>query len=143
MCTRTDGAVVYRICTSSLLIPVSILFLRLYFLPSNQSVPPRDPPESILQGRAIFECLSDEEVQAVQLAKQKASSSTTPPQGSRHDDLENRVNRCWKGQCSGRWKPARARHCSECGVCRAGFDHHCAFVSRPAWALKKYLILIE
>ena len=36
------------------------------------------------------------------------------------------MNRCYRQKCNGRWKPARARHCSTCGVCRMGFDHHCA-----------------
>jgi len=71
----------------------------------------------------MFECLAPEEAKVVNLAVQRASGNDEP-----FDDLVV-VNRCWKGTCNGRWKPARARHCSECGVCRAGFDHHCAFVS--------------
>ncbi|SCV68388.1 BQ2448_509 [Microbotryum intermedium] len=30
-------------------------------------------------------------------------------------------------QCS-RWRPVKARHCNDCGVCIPGFDHHCPFM---------------
>lgn len=106
--------------TAIVLIPsVSFLFLRLYFLPSTQSLPPRDPPLSIQKRTVLFECLAPAEAEAVRSANG----------GSEGDEDEPLVNRCWKGNCKGRWKPSRARHCSECGTCRAGFDHHCAFVS--------------
>ena len=107
--------------TSLILIPsISILFLKLYFLPSNQSLPPRHPPASITRKSVVFECLSPAETKAVREANDM---------GGDDDDGEPLVNRCWRGKCGGRWKPARARHCSECGVCRMGFDHHCSFVS--------------
>jgi len=113
-------AIAYTL-TALLAIPaVSILYLRLYFLPANQSVPPRDPPTSILARKTIFECLSPAEAEAVRLANDGST------QGAEDEPM---VNRCWRGKCGGRWKPARARHCSECRTCRAGFDHHCALVS--------------
>ena len=41
--------------------------------------------------------------------------------------------------CYGKWKPLTAHHCSTCGVCQVGFDHHCPWVSYssvfpPLWA---------
>ena len=76
----------------------------------------------------IFECLSPSETAAVHLAN-----------GEDPDEHigEPLVNRCYSGRCAGRWKPARTRHCSECGTCRAGFDHHCAFV-RPSSVLIRH-----
>ncbi|KAG5732662.1 Palmitoyltransferase pfa3 [Termitomyces sp. T112] len=35
---------------------------------------------------------------------------------------------CTKGECKGAWKPPRTHHCSACGVCRVGFDHHCPWL---------------
>lgn len=108
--------VVYSSLAVVLIPTVSGLFLKLYFLPANQSVPPRDPPSDITLKKVVYECLPPAEAAAVREANNEPPSE------------EPLVNRCWKGKCAGRWKPARARHCSECGTCRAGFDHHCAFV---------------
>ncbi len=36
---------------------------------------------------------------------------------------------CSRGNCQMRWKPPGTHHCSTCGVCRLGFDHHCPWVS--------------
>lgn len=106
---------------------LSVLYLKLYFLPKDRSVPPRDPPRDIQHQTVIFECLSPEEAEVVRVATRgdDATSSRTHGLG---DLATPAVNRCWKGRCQGRWKPARTRHCSECGACRAGFDHHCAIV---------------
>src|SRR5437588_11046332 len=35
---------------------------------------------------------------------------------------------CVKDNCRMRWKPPGTHHCSTCGVCRIGFDHHCPWV---------------
>lgn len=96
--------VVIYIAFANVAIPgVTLLYLRLLFLPSKQSVPPRRPEGWLSQSSDIVECSPDE----------------TPPTWQT----------CSKGRCGGRWKPARARHCSDCGVCRVGFDHHCPIVS--------------
>ncbi len=44
-------------------------------------------------------------------------------------DEQGNLATCKKGGCNGRLKPPRTHHCSTCGVCREGFDHH---VSMPA-----------
>jgi len=110
----------YTITAATIIPAISILYLRLYFLPSSQSVPPKDPPAIIRAKTTTFECLSPAEAKAVRIANDEDTED---------GDGEPVINRCWRGRCNGRWKPARARHCSECGVCRAGFDHHCALVS--------------
>ncbi|GLB41748.1 putative DHHC palmitoyltransferase family protein [Lyophyllum shimeji] len=35
---------------------------------------------------------------------------------------------CQRDECRGAWKPPRTHHCSTCGVCRVGFDHHCPWL---------------
>ncbi|CAK9785988.1 hypothetical protein CC85DRAFT_302479 [Cutaneotrichosporon oleaginosum] len=105
-------AVVYRIVAAVLIATISTIFLRLYFLPSRFATPPPSPPPEISNLTTIFE------------VPPPASAYLVP-----HDD-ERLINHCHSGSCNGRWKPPRARHCSECGRCRLGFDHHCLFV-RP------------
>jgi len=164
---------IYTALPSVTIVPAASLYLRLYLIPRNQSVPPYDPPAEIKEGRVIFECLSPEEADVVHVAEGSGAgadvaqdseaeelsapqidgaegSSITSVAGCNlsavghedstseyedvlvdGDDREVLVNRCWRGRCNGRWKPARARHCSECGICRAGFDHHCPLVSTP------------
>ncbi|KAK8853108.1 hypothetical protein IAR55_003809 [Kwoniella newhampshirensis] len=97
---------------------ITIHYLRLYFLPSTQSVPPHDPALAIRSQLKIFECLAPSEAGTI------CRANNEPVDGMEDVPL---VDRCWKGRCGGRWKPARTRHCSQCGVCRGGFDHHCPF----------------
>lgn len=42
---------------------------------------------------------------------------------------EGQMEFCRKGRCNGRWKPPGTHHCSTCGICRMGFDHHCPWVT--------------
>ncbi|KLO11618.1 hypothetical protein SCHPADRAFT_998778 [Schizopora paradoxa] len=43
---------------------------------------------------------------------------------------EIHFNTCHKGLCKplSNWKPPRTHHCSSCGACRVGFDHHCPWI---------------
>ncbi|WVR07788.1 hypothetical protein IAU60_004831 [Kwoniella sp. DSM 27419] len=120
---------IYPVLPTLLIGSITLLYLRLYFLPANQCVPPFDPPASIRQKRIIFQCFSPAQAAAIRAAND-ASATTNPPElgtGSAAYGNEPMVERCYKGKCAGRWKPARARHCSQCARCRGGFDHHCPF----------------
>ncbi|WWD19522.1 hypothetical protein CI109_103983 [Kwoniella shandongensis] len=109
---------IYSTLSSILLGTITIHYLRLYFLPSSQSVPPHDPPPSISTHLTIYECLSPSDAKTIRLNNGESIEGV--------EDIPL-VDRCWKGKCGGRWKPARTRHCSQCGLCRGGFDHHCPF----------------
>jgi len=43
-----------------------------------------------------------------------------------------------------RWKPPGTHHCSTCGVCRLGFDHHCPWLGNcvTTGRMKAFLILL-
>jgi palmitoyltransferase len=111
---------------------ISVLYLRLYFLPRDQSRPPFNPPAPIQANEVIYECLSPAEAAAVRLAQRSSTSEpareVTPlaPGTSKEAFSAPLVNRCYRDECAGRWKPPRTRHCSICRTCRSGFDHHCA-----------------
>ncbi|KAI0035336.1 DHHC palmitoyltransferase-domain-containing protein, partial [Vararia minispora EC-137] len=51
---------------------------------------------------------------------------------------------CTKGKCNGRWKPPTTHHCSTCGVCRVGFDHHCPWLGNcvSTERMKTFLLLL-
>ncbi|WWC91584.1 uncharacterized protein L201_006530 [Kwoniella dendrophila CBS 6074] len=61
-----------------------------------------------------------------------------------HSDVEPMIERCYKGKCGGRWKPARSRHCSICERCRGGWDHHCPFFANCLSApyMRSFLALL-
>ena len=42
---------------------------------------------------------------------------------------DGRLDFCSRKNCQMRWKPPGTHHCSTCGICRLGFDHHCPWVS--------------
>ncbi|OXG17937.1 hypothetical protein C367_04747 [Cryptococcus neoformans Ze90-1] len=103
---------------------ITVLYLRLYLLPRSQSVPPYDPPLEVLNKRVMFACFLP------QSSSRSSSNLELEPESGDVlliTEQEPEVERCYKGRCGGRWKPARTRHCTQCGVCRAGFDHHCPF----------------
>lgn len=126
------------------LIPViGLLFLRLYLLPRKQSVlPPETPVEHCLgelarepDGPVRVSTLRALGLDAGQL--RRLAGERTRVLGAYLDaeaeDLGGVTQDVlvlpeWCGRCS-RTRPARTRHCRECGTCRMGFDHHCAFVS--------------
>jgi palmitoyltransferase len=104
-----------------LIASITTAFLRLYFLPAGYAVPPPAPPPAIAAFETVFQVPRPQNGEARLVT---------------HDDLEQDndaggglIVHCHAGACGGRWKPPRARHCSECGRCRLGFDHHCLFVS--------------
>ncbi|WVQ73020.1 hypothetical protein IAR50_002583 [Cryptococcus sp. DSM 104548] len=109
----------YTILPTLFIVPITTFYLRLYFL--NPSRPPYNPPASIIEKTAPFACLS------IEKASTKRREEGLPDAEVERLQEEPMVERCYKGKCRGAWKPARARHCSQCGVCRMGFDHHCPF----------------
>ncbi|ODN81512.1 hypothetical protein L202_01934 [Cryptococcus amylolentus CBS 6039] len=109
----------YTILPSILIAPITTFYLRLYFL--NPSRPPFNPPAVIIDKETPFACLSTDEASEI---RSKEGLEDEEVERLREEPM---VERCYKGKCRGVWKPARARHCSQCGVCRMGFDHHCPF----------------
>lgn len=92
-------------------------FFHLLLLPSLHCAPPskasadQNLPPQVLARSIPIQCASTQPAGAV----------------APHESLE--LEYCWKDQCQGAWKPGKARHCSVCGRCRVGFDHHCPWVS--------------
>ncbi|KAI0287819.1 DHHC palmitoyltransferase-domain-containing protein, partial [Russula brevipes] len=67
--------------------------------------------------------------------------SITEPYECRSDGT---LNFCAKDNCKMRWKPPETHHCSTCGVCRLGFDHHCPWLGNcvTTGRLKAFLALL-
>ncbi|KZV74577.1 hypothetical protein PENSPDRAFT_647988 [Peniophora sp. CONT] len=57
---------------------------------------------------------------------------------------EGQMEFCRKGKCNGRWKPPGTHHCSTCGTCRMGFDHHCPWLGNcvSVSRMKAFLALL-
>ncbi|OCF40791.1 hypothetical protein I317_05403 [Kwoniella heveanensis CBS 569] len=155
---------IYAVLPTALIVPITILYLRLYLLPPSQSVPPFDPPAEIQDDKIMFECLSPAQAKAIRLANlhldsdgadndridRAADTEDIAREGEDEGDRSGyrlppvAVERCYKGRCGGRWKPARTRHCSQCGTCRGGFDHHCPFFANCLTAayMRTFLALL-
>lgn len=110
----TVTSIAYLVVVIPLLLSLSQLYYRLITLPADHSLPPQHPPEILARKQVPFETTNNSGDLAI----------------------------CQKHACKGRWKPPRAHHCSTCGVCRVGFDHHCPWIgtcvttaNRPAFML--------
>ena len=89
-----------------------------------------------------------------QLHEQRALKAALSTLGIDRSDQELQIElcqpdgspvRCFRDSCGGRIKPFRTRHCGDCGTCRVGFDHHCAWfdndVTAPA-TLRSFIGLL-
>ncbi|KAL1409966.1 hypothetical protein Q8F55_003965 [Vanrija albida] len=119
---RPWAAALYSAAVALALPALAGTFLRLYLLPSRQNVPPPRPPGAITSLRTLFECVPPRRAL-------REGYTLVPRSAARDEVADALIATCHKGACAGRWKPARARHCSECGRCRCAFDHHCAFLA--------------
>ncbi|GMK54776.1 hypothetical protein CspeluHIS016_0113620 [Cutaneotrichosporon spelunceum] len=114
-------AVAYPWISTALIATVTAVFLRLYLLPTRFAAAPLPPP-AISHLEVIFEVPPPKDGTARLVTHVGADEATEADGGSL-------IVFCTSDQCGGRWKPPRTRHCSECGRCRLGFDHHCYFVA--------------
>ncbi|GAA5828154.1 hypothetical protein JCM11251_002614 [Rhodosporidiobolus azoricus] len=92
------AGVVYGASIHLLLALTAFSYFKVYF----ESLDPpkqKEPPELIRAKRTIYAC-----------------------------DAVGNPLRCYRDRCNGAWQSIRTRHCRDCGTCRAGFDHHCAFM---------------
>lgn len=97
-CTYTRSSGLYCTIGAFSSIITLLLYARLVF--HRPPVPPLAIPNTYSTKTVAYECM----------------------------DQKGSLAHCTKGRCNGRWKPPRAHHCSACGQCRLGFDHHCHFV---------------
>lgn len=89
----------YTLSSSALILKTLRTFYKLCAFPRRTGDVPRAdlvPPKIFLNKSIPFECAS----------------------------REGELPVCNKDNCNGRWKAPRMHHCSQCGVCKAEWDHH-------------------
>ncbi|GAA5922361.1 hypothetical protein JCM1841_003083 [Sporobolomyces salmonicolor] len=87
---------------------VAYSYFVVYFQPLSPPVN-KEPPMEVQQKRVVFAC-----------------------------DERGEPTRCFQDRCGGAWQSVRTRHCRDCGTCRAGFDHHCPFLSNCVTTSKTF-----
>lgn len=116
-------------------------YLRVFFANEQESAPIRWGTTSWL--RAQLGASFPNPDQAQRLDEERiAQSILTLLQGSsqctdvriEQCQLDGQPQRCWRDRCNGRIKAFRTRHCGDCGTCRVGFDHHCAWFDNDVTA---------
>ncbi len=75
---------VYSVLSGVLVPTISVLFLRLYFLPASQSVPPFNPPDSVAAGSEIIEC-ADAIYEELKVMKKRKKSYYDKSRNSSHE----------------------------------------------------------
>ncbi len=109
---RPSIGFVYILLANVLIGLIARSYLHLLFLPRTHSTPPIDPPPSYVNAAII----------------ETAGGLRDPTLIHSSEAVDPGVPRCWRGNCGGRWKPPKTRHCRTCGTCQIGFDHHCPWV---------------
>ncbi len=121
-------------------------YLRVFFAhshPSSSTIPRQTGFFSWLRSNlgATFPCPDTVQQRESQRINDYASSLLSSSSGISEIHVElcqanGEPLRCYRDDCKGRIKAFRTRHCGDCGTCRVGFDHHCAWfdndVASPA-----------
>ncbi|PVG04500.1 hypothetical protein CPB86DRAFT_1022 [Serendipita vermifera] len=95
---KTYTAIVYSVAATVLL--GMLAYVHAVLSLQEPPSPPEQIPDKVKERLVVYECI----------------------------DQDGEAPKCQKGVCKGRWKPSRTHHCSTCGQCRLGFDHHCLWL---------------
>lgn len=132
---RTLGTALWMLGVHSLLLLSLRAYFRVFFAHEH-------PYSSKLKGRGLLACLRSrlgarftgpEHAQQLEqrlIAHGAVRLARIPARAEIQVELCQRDGqpvRCWRDDCAGRIKALRTRHCGDCGTCRVGFDHHCAW----------------